>query len=205
VAIKMKNIQLYRFDELSENAKKIALAEIKNNTDNDNDRTYIFEEEVDYFLVEKFNQKSLNVQFDASCCQDDGANIYGEFDLLAQKEIKIPDILVDWCKKYNRDLFINLPYNNRYSYNMINGIDIYDFNIADEINDETDKEIIRAANLLIIQIKNYFNDLCQEIYENAYEFFIDIDENEIIDYIENNYNSAELFFSSGNFCDEECI
>ena len=184
-----KSINIYRFDELSEKSKEKAREEFYEN--------YSFilcdmyhddiKDELDYL----FPNSILDVQFNLSCEQGSGLNIYGDLDLLdiydkvstkfdSKERLYISKVLADYPQS------VEMKYNNRYCYCISNSNDYTSGLISDlEWNEEEiDYHVLEDFQILIAE---YFLKLCYVYYNSCYSnFYSDTTiEDFDIDFLEN--------------------
>lgn len=72
-----KSYEVYDLAELSDNAKMRAMNAVLGRFRPD----FIFEEDVQYQISERYPHSALKVQYSFSCSQGDGVNLYGKADL----------------------------------------------------------------------------------------------------------------------------
>lgn len=192
----IKNV--YLFDELNAEIKEKVLEQTKNNILSErNDLSYVFQEIVENTL-ESLNQSGYsNLKFTYSLgnCQGDGFNIYGDFDINTfiplwsgsdeEKEI------VKLCFDCLGSPSIELLCNDRYSFSckFLNKQEIQD--TIDEIKElmsyEEDgqyenvwkEEYQDILDKFLTDMFNYFEKLDVELEKVGYEYFYEVDEEEI--------------------------
>lgn len=183
--------KVYKYNELTDKAKEKVKQWYL-----DGQESYIFTEMVMEDLYNLFGKNDLKVQYDLGYCQGDGLNIYGKVDtenifkcleehkggtqlkefenLLTDKEKKTILNYAAECGK------IELPYNNRYSYCIARNIDIADDweyqleNYSGYTN--INKEVLEKFEELI---KGIFETLCKSYEKQGYEYFYEIEEEEL--------------------------
>lgn len=72
-----KSYEVYDLAELSDNAKMRAMESVLDRCRPD----FIFAEDVEYQIDERYPQSDLKAQYSFSCSQGDGVNLYGNVDL----------------------------------------------------------------------------------------------------------------------------
>lgn len=182
------NYTVYNYSELSPEAKEV----VKQWYIDDDDRTFIFSDDINNMLKTDFANSDLKVQYSLSYCQGDGLNIYGElllsdmldkisFDSFTEKEKKF----ILWAvKTYNQS--VKLPYNHPYCYCIARQADFsgyieYDME-ADNIRD-INRTALEKWDAICVE---YFERLCSEYAEAGYTYFYDPDETEICEACEAN-------------------
>lgn len=158
-----KQIELYEFAELTENAKEKARYNYTYAYDEFilQDIIDAFQADMDYLKIGDFE-----LQYNVGCTQGSGANIYGILYLHeASKILELSDyeknVILDMIEK--NDVYqINLPCNQRYTYSLSDKITIRD--LFDYENEE-EKNVIERLETLI---QDYFSNLCQQWYDIAY-------------------------------------
>lgn len=175
--------QVYSYAELSEKAKEA----VKQWYIDDEFRTDIFTEDVNYMLSEDYPESELKVQYSLSYCQGDGLNVYGKLYLIdmlnkldfkgyTEKEKKF----IHWLfTKYNKYYSAEIPSNNRYGYCMANQIDFrgsLEYDLESDHIRAINYEAIRKFEIDVIQ---HFKKVCREYEAAGYKFFYDPDEEEI--------------------------
>ncbi|MGN1342052.1 MAG: hypothetical protein ACI4VL_02330 [Bacilli bacterium] len=219
---------IYKYNELSdeakENVKKWYL---------DNQKSDIYTDMCMEDLSNLFGYNNdLQVQYSLSCSQGDGFNIYGTIgikdiynclknrnggkqlekyeDIISDNEWKILFEYAEFCND------IKLPYNRRYSYCMVDYIDITGnwYNVLNDEMDYIDNEYIgenkpipdclKSIDINLLKkfeklVKGIFKTLCDDYEENGYKFFYEIEDNELNEICEiNDYE----FLENGNIYNE---
>lgn len=183
-----RNYTVYDYSELSAEAKKV----VKKWYIDDDIRTEIFSEDINYMLQEDFKNSNLEVQYSLSYSQGDGLNIYGDlwlsdildkinFDNFSEKEKKF----ILWAvKEYAQK--IKLPYNHPYCYCIARQADFSGYI-------ECDLENCRMRDINYIALEKfeaacieYFENLCSEYEKAGYKYFYEPDETEICEACEAN-------------------
>lgn len=72
-----KSYEVYDLAELSDNAKMRAMESVLDQCRPD----FVFTEDVNYQISERYPNSALEVQYSFSCSQGDGVNLYGNVDL----------------------------------------------------------------------------------------------------------------------------
>ena len=189
---------VYKYNELTEEAKE----KVK--------RWYLDGLHPDYFaddceedLYNLFGKNDLKVQFSLASCQGDGFNIYGEIDVKSifnclenhnggtQLE-EFENILTDKEKKtilhYAEECGrIKIPMNNRYCYSLADYIDIkdewlYDLEYCSGYNNINVETLEKFERL----VRDIFGTLCKSYEEQGYEYFYEIEEEDLEDMCEAN-------------------
>lgn len=195
VAVEYK---VYKYNELSNEAKeKVKQWYLEGQ------EPFIFTEMVNDDLYNLFGKNNLDVQYSLGYCQGDGLNIYGEIsaedifnclekhnggtqlekfeNMLTEKEKKT---ILAYAKECNA---IKLPMNNRYCYSLADYIDIaedwgYDLENYSGYSNINTEALNKFENL----VKGIFTELCRS-YENwGYEYFYEIEEEELEEVCEAN-------------------
>lgn len=170
----LKYINLYEFDELTENAKDNARYNygIEFNEWIMQDIIDMFQDDMGYLKIGE-----LKLQYDVGCTQGSGANIYGILHLrdickileLSEYEKNVISDMIEKNDVYQ----INLPCNQRYTYSLSDRITIKE--LFDYESDEEKNVIERLESL----IQDYFSDLCKEWYNIAYKMHNEPDDETI--------------------------
>lgn len=195
--MKTKTINLYEYDELSDIAKSQVKTWYLNDPLRGQTLTEIFKENwLKYF----FPDCDLAAQYSLNFCQGDGVNIYGQFKLSAivkyienwkesehiytyahnpiftftTKELKT---LADYISLDN--MHIDIPYNRRYSYCMVNRLDFVDDWIESlqlDVVSIIDDDLLYSFQSEAI---NIIRSICSEMEEAGYKYLYEADEEEI--------------------------
>lgn len=190
--------KVYKFNELSEDAKENVKQWYL-----EGQEPFIFTDMCKEDLYNLFGKNDLEVQYSLAYCQGDGFNIYGEIDAESifkcleehnggsQLE-KFEDILTEKEKKtilhYANEVGkIKLPHNNRYCYSLADYIDIVDDWEYDLENysgySNINKKVLTKFETLVREI---FETLCRSYEKQGYEFFYEIDEEDLEEICETN-------------------
>lgn len=194
VAVEYK---VYKYNELNDDAKeKVKQWYLEGQ------EPYIFTEDCEMDLENLFGKNNLNVQYSLSYCQGDGFNIYGKVDTQSifnclekhnggtQLE-KFEDVLTDKEKKtilaYAEECGqIEIPMNNRYCYSLADYIDIADDWETDLVyagyRDIKFDVLKKFENL----VKDIFRTLCRSYEKYGYQYFYEIEEEDLEDCCESN-------------------
>ena len=203
------NYEVFKYNELTDEAKERVKQWYL-----DGQEPYIFTDDCKMDLYNLFGKNDLNVQYSLSCCQGDGFNIYGKIDAESifkclenhnggTQLVKFENVLTDKEKKTilhyaNECGKIELPMNNRYCYCIASHIDIADdweyqlenYSRYANIN----KEALTKFEELV---KNIFTTLCKTYEEWGYEYFYEIEEEDLEEICEANgyefLESGEVF------------
>lgn len=207
----LKTIKLYRYDELSDEAKN----RVKQWCMSDPDRSMLLTEDYRNMYLDYYFPKSrLEVQWSLGSCQGDGVNIYGELnmfdilayvekwnveehreygnafdptDLLTRDEI---ETLYTYRERSGRD--IDLEENHRYCYCVASRIDF----VADMTDDleyvgvtDVDQKLLAhfQENVVIPVIEN----LCREMEVYGYHFLYEMDD----EYVQELCEANEWYFT----------
>lgn len=173
-----KTINLYSYDELSEEARE----KVKSFLLNDELKNELFYESIIDELGSLLPHSNLNVQYSLGYCQGDGLNVYGDLNLydvlnLLMNNFNIKEVktLNDYLKGLND---YKMPYNRHYCYCMADDIDIDDI-IIDALEDENykniDYKLIERFNALI---KSYISSLCEDYERRGYDYLYNISDEE---------------------------
>lgn len=203
-----KVFKVYNYNELSEEAKE----KVKEWYLDDDTRVLVFSDMCNEDLKEFF-RSDLKVQYSLSYCQGDGLNIYGEIEakeifkcleehragaqfaqfenMLTEKEKKTILHYADECGK------IKLEQNLRYSYSLADHIDVVNeweyqlknYSCFKNINTEALQKFEKL-------VRGIFNKLCKDYEKNGYEYFYEVEEEELSEACEAN---GWEFYESGKF------
>jgi len=197
--MKTLKIELYKFEELSKEAKENAIANyIEKNKDSITEmRNYMFQDclpdELQYL---EYSFTPTNFSYSLSYCQGDGLSFTFELDLEEYLN-KYFSYLKDSEKNVitNYAVFESKP-NNRYCYAASSQVDLYlDNSIYDKPNIE---ELI---NKVRIHLEDNYIDICGRLEKQGYREIYDWadDKHFIIDEIENEEHDKEnpIFLKDG--------
>lgn len=189
-----REYEVYKYNELSDEAKEVAKRWYLGNQNAE-----VFSDMCKEDLKELFGRNhTLDVEFSLNYCQGDGFNIYGEVgaedifncleqhkggtqlenfeNVLTKEEKKIILNYADDCGK------IKLPNNRRYGYCMAHCIDIvneWEWYLEEDYN----KELLEKFEDMV---KEIFTTLCKGYEEQGYEFFYEIDDEQMEEVCEAN-------------------
>lgn len=197
----VKEIQAYRYNELSDEAK----GKVKAWYLDDDMLIDLFTEDCENYIHELFPVSELKISYSLSYCQGDYFNIYGTIYLdelldritkeypnpFTAKEIKFFNHVFnrfgsslhlkwgDWCTcksaDYIEDIVITLE---DYDYRSI------PYSTLDKFNEYA---------------QDYMKRLCRKLSDNGYDFFYEVDEDTLDDYCESN---DYWFDEDGNMVEE---
>lgn len=180
--------KVYNYNELSENAKERVRQWYL-----DSQEPYIFTDMIKEDLYYLFGKNNLNVQYSLASCQGDGINIYGKISALKilkcmEKLEEFKNVLTKEEKetilKYDKQCGeIELPYNNHYCYSLSEYIDIKDEWKYDLEDENINEQLLEKFENLVQEI---FYELCKNYEKQGYEFFYEVDEEELEDFCEAN-------------------
>lgn len=196
-----RNVNIYKFHELNKDVQnriveegKIGYFEWEFDLD--------FQDLCKYDLIDLFPHSDLKVQYDFSCCQGSGLNIYGNFsleDFANFPEFKTDDL--NWL--FNVVRKINFPENRSYCYSLKDILlsDVQE-NVYNEFNNYTpedpedwmEDEIFRIVKIISEHLKHE-----EYILWKSGEEMID-DEKHIISEIECQNN---WYYENGQIIDFE--
>lgn len=179
--------KVFDYEELSDMAKAVA----KENVGNDlieTRNTYEFTEIIENNLYDTFKNSDLKIQYSLSYCQGDGFNTYGKVDLedffKALRNTKNfknsftykQELYLLELKEY---LNLEIPYNNRYCYSVVDRMDIAGERSCelDYYEQEYDMELLEYFEEVF---KKFFNKINNYFEKLGYEFFYELGEDELI-------------------------
>ena len=194
---------VYKYEELSEKAKEKAKSEYLESCREASVFTEMCEEDLSNNL---FPNSELTVEYSLGYCQGDGLNIYGDLDSqdIYNTFIKDSDKFTDKEKKYltwvmkNYGLSYRMPNNRtRYCYCAEQQ---WDFSAG--IISDMEWNNVRGIKYDVWKkydtiLTEYFSDLCGRYEKNGYEYFYEVDDEEMIDISEANeweYNEDGSLF-----------
>ena len=178
----VKTIKLYRYAELSDDARERVKQWYLDGQDAD-----IFSDECKDWLRYKYGLLDMDVQFSLAFCQGDGLNVYGDVafweleKILAtsgftQKELKRLELYYE--QVYDS---IHIPENPHYCYDYSSRIDFSNNWIAELENDgirDIDEQLIYRFESYLKQV---FHEINSELEQRGYEFFYEISEPDLSD------------------------
>lgn len=162
-----KTYNVYEYAELSETAKEKAKQDYLQ--DNSCFLAEDFTEDCLTVLSEKYPNSELKIQWDVSCCQGNGVNIYGKFNL--QDFDYSGECNVNWITKNCQE--ITLEENLRYAYSLKN-FDNHRENAVNEIAMEIENNLLEYAdinNTGINIITDFVNSLFDELNKLEQQFY----------------------------------
>lgn len=186
--------KVYDFNELSESAKDNAKCRYLENFR----EPYIFTEICEEQLREIFPKSNLNVQYSLSYCQGDGLNVYGIFalsDIISfiknryqhynEKFTKKEKRFIDFLEKQNC-ISIKTNENNHYCYYTDKAEDVR-YYIEYEMENDYFRDIPYSTIQVISEVfDDCFGNYCKGLEEEGYNYFYEVDEEEINDMWEAN-------------------
>lgn len=175
---------IYSYEELNEIAKRNALE-----TYAEHFRTPdIFEEYAKEILNENIPENGLDIQFDFSCCQGSGVNIYGIFNVRKYLEIwengKKSILLNAFYFLEDMDLnFFTFSQNRRYTYSLKfldkKEIPFISNNFSESLADDYTGDAEEAKTVFekfLYDMIDFFESIEDEIYKAGYNFFNNFDD-----------------------------
>lgn len=194
-----KEYKVYDFSELSKEAKEA----VKQWYLNDDYRPLEFTEIYEQDLQNIFPDSELKLQYSLNYCQGDGLNIYGNLDVNNILNFPVSgfcgnefeDLIGYFTDKEVRTIIqysnecgaeICLPMNNHYDYCCVDRIDLaeeWESNLWYANYKNTNKELLKKFEKYIITI---IERLCADYEKYGYEFFYEIEDEELCDVCEAN-------------------
>lgn len=192
----VKEINIYKFEELKEETQNKIIKDFKDQLINQNFNN--FSDEIKLHLKDNYKLYDLEVDYSLNYCQGDGICFYNNrynllsYEVLKNKDIKnanifekyiiennlINDKLLDYlCEGYNLGIFKR---NINYSYASTCFID-YEYYYNDDEKEAINKYIDSLVNILY---KLYIN-ICEELEKIGYSNY-DVADQEVKEYIEDN-------------------
>jgi hypothetical protein len=160
----MKTIQIYNFNELSQEAKDYAINQCKDK----------FETDLDFYYdncIEAIKEKgffgNIKLQYSLSYCQGDGVSFSCEYfdtkrlnkifeNILGQRKQKTIDLIINNC-------YFNLVGNTgRYCYASSRDLE---FRFDDNINAPNIEEVVGKVE---DKLREMYLSLCEELIQNGY-------------------------------------
>lgn len=196
--IKTVEYKVYNYGELTDKAKEKVKQWYLNGQE-----PFIFTEDCEEDLYNLFGGNELSVQYSLGYCQGDGFNIYGKinakniFKCLENNNggiqlKKYENILTDKEKKiilnYQSECDnIELPINNRYCYCIAEYADIaenWEYQLKNYSGyTNINKEVLKKFESMVHGI---FTTLCNGYEKQGYEYFYEIDEEDLEEWCEAN-------------------
>lgn len=190
-----KEIKLYEYQDLSPQAKEV----VKEWYTDDKCRSDIlYDDLLHSYLYYFFPHSSLDVQFDFSCTQGSGLNIYGTLDWIDMKnylknynpeEHNGKKLIYDWnfSEKQEKRLdhymsiaTLSLDRNMRYTFCMVQRDEHFSENIYWPLEQECYKNIdYDLINEISLIMSNAIISLCNEMYDYGYEYLLEPSDDEI--------------------------
>ena len=175
-----KEVKIYSYSELSEEAKNKVRNDYINNLDSS-----IFTEQIIEDLREK-RFKNLKPYYSLNYCQGDGICLYGNIELdeiteglknIFYKNFKLSDYKA--LKKLKEYSQISFNHSGRYYHKYSVDIDIY---IDGNLSPKSYENHRKVADKLIKNIKEWYLDLCDKYEKQGYDFFYGITSDELQEY-----------------------
>ena len=192
-----KEVKIYSYSELNEEAKNKVRYDYINNLDSS-----IFTEQIIEDLREK-GLENLRPYYSLNYCQGDGICLYGniEFDEITEglknifyKDFKLSDYKA--LKKLKEYSQISFNHSGRYYHKYSVDIDIY---IDGNLSPKSYENHRKVADKLLANIKEWYLNLCDEYEKQGYDFFYGITDDEMNEYC----NAMEYeFLQDGTLFDE---
>ena len=177
----VKEYKIYQFEELTKEARKKAKNDYLENCSDL--LTENFKEYANNYLHNKYPSSDLKVEFDFSCCQGSGLNIYGsfvfsDFDYAGKDDY-------NWLLKYVNEFELR-EHCDGYTYSLKsidknNTIDI----VIDDFNDcmpeytEMDGDGRKEVEKLIDDIFTQLEDVEKELYNTGYNMLTSISDEDM--------------------------
>lgn len=207
----LKEIKLYKYDELSKEAKEKAKLNYLESYLESSIRSESFEEliksDLEYSKGIKVTE-DFEVEFDLGYCQGDYLNLYGGLDFeelsnelksrfyknLSEKEIKFFEEFI----KYNYIDFERTNYYGCVGAEIRIKINSEGYNYLVEHEEKEDKygEIVVKIEK---NIEEWYDEICEEYKEFGYKYFYEADEDEVEGYYE---DTEQLFLENGEMYEE---
>lgn len=179
--------KVFDYEELSAMAQAVAKENVKEDL-LEMRYTEDFTESVMYEINTLFKNSELSIQYDLSYSQGDGFNTYGKVDLedffKALRDTKNfknsftykQELYLLELKEY---LNLEIPYNNRYCYSVVDRMDIAGERSCelDYYEQEYDMELLEYFEEVF---KKFFNKINNYFEKLGYEFFYELGEDELI-------------------------
>lgn len=191
-----KTINIYKFNELSEEAKE----RVKNNYLDFLSECNIFYDNICERLKADFPHSSLDVQYSLSYCQGDGLNIYGKFALV--DILPYMDELTDKERRtiefYSKEIYFEIEFsrNRSYCYSLKwrdkDGVDL-----TSTIFEDAENAGLRNFNKKLVErvaafACDYFYGLDKKYERAGYKYFYEVDDETVTDWAEaNEYEFTE--------------
>ena len=176
---------VYRYCELSEEAKDRVKMEYLEVDRNPEEFHYILKEELDNI----FERSPLSVNFDVSCCQGAGLNIEGNLEF--SDILQIEEICNKFTEKENRALYFYFEGCHVKPYEFYeNRLDAYSCKYADRpylaphIIDELEENNVSNINTDLVErvsdaILDYMEKLEKSFYKWGIEYFYEISDEDM--------------------------
>lgn len=177
--------EVYTFSELSEKAKEKVRTWYL-----DGREAFIFTEDCENYLMDKFHNSDLKVEYSLNYCQGDGLNIYGDIDLMDLYENILkenPDTFTEKERKFmvwvlcNYGTDYSMPGNYRYGYCMSSR---WDF--TEDIISNMEWDNMRNIKYSILEKFNkaaidFMEKICSDLEKWGYEYFYEISDEDLED------------------------
>lgn len=207
----LKEIKLYKYGELSKEAKEKAKLNYLESYLESSIRSESFKEliksDLEYSKGIKVTE-DFEVEFDLGYCQGDYLNLYGGLDFeelsnelksrfyknLSEKEIKFFEEFI----KYNYIDFERTNYYGCVGAEIRIKINSEGYNYLVEHEEKEDKygEIVVKIEK---NIEEWYDEICEEYKEFGYKYFYEADEDEVEGYYE---DTEQLFLENGEMYEE---
>ena len=180
--------KVYEYVELSESAKETARRNVVEEYHNE----MTFTEMMEGNLRQDFPSSDLKVEYSLCYCQGDGLNIYGKMamrDVARIYEIVVCADNLEITKKEYRFIQylkkgdfpdVRFDSNHRYCYYTDKATDIEDYIVMDMENQYFSNIPYDFIKKIAKVVNEYLCKYCKSFEEEGYEYFYEIDEEEMI-------------------------
>lgn len=189
-----KNI--YKFYELSKEIQEIVKEKIKDEIIEDNFE--FFSEDLKDWLENHYNLKNFEIDYSFAYCQGDGCCFYRKNGIISYFNLKNNDLTkMNIFEKFiienykNEELDFILKYFNEeyniyiekisYHYTHKYTCDI-NYEIYSSYNNDEKEKIMELINGLVVQFKELYYKICDEIEEIGYNYY-EVSEDELLERI----------------------
>lgn len=164
-------IKLYKFSELSEEAKKVAIEKEQNYRYENGEPLLFFKEYCEERLRELgFELKELN--YSLSYCQGDGLSFSGKYtdltnlfaEVLGKGKLLTAELLAENCTQ------IIKGNNGRYCFGSKSDVDLYLENYTSSINVINTNNIDAVIGKVLSTLEDKYMEACKELEKEGYEW-----------------------------------
>jgi hypothetical protein len=160
------NIEIFKFNELSEAAKETAIEQYRNSID---DVLWYFSDDINEQLREEnITLKKNGLQYSLNYCQGDGLSFAGEFDVQKMVKMALPNLSEKRQNVVNECIYSLYSSGNtgHYCYASKNDIDI-EYNYPN-LDYNKHSNLTALCEIVVEFTKDYYIALCNKFEKQGY-------------------------------------